>query len=370
MDAKKRNPADFALWKAAKPGEPTWASPWGEGRPGWHIECSAMIEKRLGPSIDIHGEVDLTFPHHENELAQSTAACGCGARASADASSDASQPFVKYWVHNGFVKVDSEKMSKSLGNFFTIREVTERYHPMALRWMLLGTHYRAPINYTRRALEEASDRLFYAYQTLLDAKREFVKVTNEEAATSNGSSSDTSVKKKPKPPAGIAAEAMALAAETSESVANALADDLNTPAATASLSAPLKTLNDLVSTKKGRKAPGREQALGALTMAVSETLSRVGMPCDDEESGETCSIPILESLLEELKTLALRRAGLTDADVAGRRREARGGARGEGLRNLGRDPRRAQTSGGRLDGRRRRRGNRPRPCAVEAAESE
>jgi cysteinyl-tRNA synthetase len=317
VDAKKRNPADFALWKAAKPGEPTWASPWGEGRPGWHIECSAMIEKCLGPSIDIHGGgMDLTFPHHENELAQSTAACGCGARASADASSDASQPFVKYWVHNGFVKVDSEKMSKSLGNFFTIREVTERYHPMALRWMLLGTHYRAPINYTRRALEEASDRLFYAYQTLLDAKREFVTLTNEEAATSNGSSSDTSVQKKPKPPAGIAAEAMALAAETSESVANALADDLNTPAATASLSAPLKTLNDLVSTKKGRKAPGREQALGALTMAVSETLSRVGMPCDDEESGETCSIPILESLLEELKTLALRRAGLTDADVA------------------------------------------------------
>ena len=371
VDAKKRNPADFALWKAAKPGEPTWASPWGEGRPGWHIECSAMIEKCLGPSIDIHGGgMDLTFPHHENELAQSTAACGCGAHASADASSDASEPFVKYWVHNGFVKVDSEKMSKSLGNFFTIREVTERYHPIALRWMLLGTHYRAPINYTRRALEEASDRLFYAYQTLLDAKREFVKLTNEEAATSDGSSSDTSVKKKPKPPAGIAAEAMALAAETSESVANALADDLNTPAATASLSAPLKTLNDLVSTKKGRKAPGREQALGALTMAVSETLSRVGMPCDDEESGETCSIPILESLLEELKTLALRRAGLTDADVADAvaRREAARAEKDFETSDAIRDELK-RVGVALMDGAAGA-GTDWRPCAVEAAESE
>ena len=149
---------------------------------------------------------------------------------------------------------------------------------------------------------------------------------------------------------------MALAAETSESVANALADDLNTPAATASLSAPLKTLNDLVSTKKGRKAPGREQALGALMMAVSETLSRVGMPCDDEESGETCSIPILESLLEELKRWAAARR-VNRRGRRRRRREARGGARGEG-RNLGRDPRRAQTSGCALMDERAGRGNR------------
>ena len=382
VDAKKKNPADFALWKAAKPGEPTWASPWGEGRPGWHIECSAMIEKCLGPSIDIHGGgMDLTFPHHENELAQSTAACGCGARASEssdDASSDAGKtPFVKYWVHNGFVKVDSEKMSKSLGNFFTIREVTERYHPIALRWMLLGTHYRAPINYTRRALEEASDRLFYAYQTLLDAKRESKRVSNEEvAASSDGSSSDTrptntpKPKPKPKPPAGIAAEAIALAAETRASVANALADDLNTPAATASLSAPLKTLNDLVSTKKGRKAPGREQALGALTMAVSDALSRVGMPCDDEESGETCSIPILESLLEELKTLALRRAGLTDADVADAvaRREAARAEKDFDTSDAIRDE--LKRAGVALMDGAAGAGTDWRPCAVEEAESE
>ena len=163
---------------------------------------------------------------------------------------------------------------------------------------------------------------------------------------------------------------MALAAETSESVANALADDLNTPAATASLSAPLKTLNDLVSTKKGRKAPGREQALGALTMAVSETLSRVGMPCDDEESGETCSIPILESLLEELKTLALRRAGLTDADVADAvaRREAARAEKDFETSDAIRDELK-RVGVALMDGAAGA-GTDWRPCAVEAAESE
>ena len=225
VDDRKKNPADFALWKAAKPGEPTWDSPWGAGRPGWHIECSAMIEKMLGASIDIHGGgQDLVFPHHENELAQSTAACGCG-------TNDCAEPFVKYWVHNGFVKVDSEKMSKSLGNFFTIREVTDKYHPTALRWMLLGTHYRAPINYTQRALEEASDRLFYLYQTLGDAR---VAATEAAEAAAGGT---------PKPPTGIAAEGIQLAVDVRAAVDAALADDLNTPLAVASLSAPLKTLN-------------------------------------------------------------------------------------------------------------------------------
>ena len=156
VDGRKKNAADFALWKSSKPGEPTWSSPWGEGRPGWHIECSAMIEKILGNSIDIHGGgQDLVFPHHENELAQSTAAAQCGCGKSHGGGGDGGEQqeeteFVRYWVHNGFVKVDSEKMSKSLGNFFTIREVLNRYDAYALRFMLLGTHYRAPINYTQR----------------------------------------------------------------------------------------------------------------------------------------------------------------------------------------------------------------------------
>jgi cysteinyl-tRNA synthetase len=304
VDTRKQNPADFALWKAAKPGEPTWDSPWGAGRPGWHIECSAMIESILGKSIDIHGGgQDLVFPHHENELAQSTASCRCCTEGELGlggekTNEEPEEPFVRYWVHNGFVKVDSEKMSKSLGNFFTIREVTERYHPTALRWMLLGTHYRAPINYTQRALEEASDRLYYLYQTLVESKDALVDAQAKDAETAS------ETKPKPKPPTGIAAEGIELAAETTAAVDSALADDLNTPLAIASLSAPLKTLNDLVSTKKGKKAVGRSVALSDLIAAVETTLESVGLP---REGGE--------GLLEELRELTLRRAGLTRDDV-------------------------------------------------------
>ena len=304
VDTRKQNPADFALWKAAKPGEPTWDSPWGAGRPGWHIECSAMIESILGRSIDIHGGgQDLVFPHHENELAQSTASCRCCTEGElglggGKTNEGPEEPFVRYWVHNGFVKVDSEKMSKSLGNFFTIREVTERYHPTALRWMLLGTHYRAPINYTQRALEEASDRLYYLYQTLVESKDALVDAQAKDAETAG------ETKPKPKPPTGIAAEGIELAAETTAAVDSALADDLNTPLAIASLSAPLKTLNDLVSTKKGKKAVGRSVALSDLIASVETTLESVGLP---REGGE--------GLLEELRELTLRRAGLTRDDV-------------------------------------------------------
>jgi len=304
VDTRKKNPADFALWKAAKPGEPTWDSPWGAGRPGWHIECSAMIESILGRSIDIHGGgQDLVFPHHENELAQSTASCRCCTEGElglggGKTNEGPEEPFVRYWVHNGFVKVDSEKMSKSLGNFFTIREVTERYHPTALRWMLLGTHYRAPINYTQRALEEASDRLYYLYQTLVESKDALVDAQAKDADAAG------ETKAKPKPPTGIAAEGIELAAETNAAVDSALADDLNTPLAIASLSAPLKTLNDLVSTKKGKKAVGRSVALRDLIAAVETTLESVGLP---REGGE--------GLLEELRELTLRRAGLARDDV-------------------------------------------------------
>jgi cysteinyl-tRNA synthetase len=263
-----------------------------------------MIESILGKSIDIHGGgQDLVFPHHENELAQSTASCRCCTEGELGlggekTNEEPEEPFVRYWVHNGFVKVDSEKMSKSLGNFFTIREVTERYHPTALRWMLLGTHYRAPINYTQRALEEASDRLYYLYQTLVESKDALVDAQAKDAETAS------ETKPKPKPPTGIAAEGIELAAETTAAVDSALADDLNTPLAIASLSAPLKTLNDLVSTKKGKKAVGRSVALSDLIAAVETTLESVGLP---REGGE--------GLLEELRELTLRRAGLTRDDV-------------------------------------------------------
>jgi len=139
-DPNKRNPMDFVLWKPSKPGDPVWDSPWCPGRPGWHIECSAMSATHLGVTFDIHGGgKDLVFPHHENEIAQSEGASG--------------ELFVKYWMHNGFVNVDAEKMSKSLGNFFTIREVLKVFHPEAIRMFLLSTHYRSPINYTHKNLE-------------------------------------------------------------------------------------------------------------------------------------------------------------------------------------------------------------------------
>ena len=149
----KRDPLDFALWKAAKPGEPAWESPWGPGRPGWHIECSAMSTCALGNHFDIHGGgADLQFPHHENEIAQSEGATG--------------EPFVNVWMHNGFVRVNEEKMSKSLGNFFTVREILERYRPEEVRYFILTSHYRSPLNYDDEHLDNARGALTRFYTAL------------------------------------------------------------------------------------------------------------------------------------------------------------------------------------------------------------
>jgi cysteinyl-tRNA synthetase len=154
VDEAKRDPLDFVLWKHAKPGEPAWQSPWGAGRPGWHIECSAMSTALLGTHFDLHGGgMDLKFPHHENEIAQSCAASG--------------DSFVNTWLHNGFVNVDDEKMSKSLGNFFTLREVLPRLrHPEVLRYFFLSSHYRGPINYSPEQLEQADAALGRIYTAL------------------------------------------------------------------------------------------------------------------------------------------------------------------------------------------------------------
>ncbi|MBA2654627.1 MAG: cysteine--tRNA ligase [Gammaproteobacteria bacterium] len=152
VDAKN-DPLDFVLWKLAKPGEPEWDSPWGKGRPGWHIECSAMSNNLLGPQFDIHGGgLDLQFPHHQNEIAQSEAANGC--------------QFVNYWMHVGYVTIDKEKMSKSLGNFFTIREVLENYHPEVIRYFMIASHYRSPINYSQQNLTNARNALERLYSSL------------------------------------------------------------------------------------------------------------------------------------------------------------------------------------------------------------
>ena len=157
VDDKKRHPMDFALWKSAKPGEPNWPSPWGPGRPGWHIECSVMSGYYLGPSFDIHGGgEDLLFPHHENERAQSIAATG--------------GEFARYWVHNGFVTVESEKMSKSLGNFLTIRDALGIYHPEVLRFFLLSKHYRSPLDFAKSAVLDLQSGLVRIYRTVQRAK--------------------------------------------------------------------------------------------------------------------------------------------------------------------------------------------------------
>lgn len=154
----KEDPLDFALWKSAKPGEPSWDSPWGKGRPGWHLECSAMSMKHLGETIDIHsGGVDLLFPHHENERAQS---CGCSGK-----------PFVRYWLHNGFLTIDKQKMSKSLGNFFTIDQVLERYKAAAVRFYLLSAHYRHPLDYSDSALDEAKAGLGRIREAIITAEK-------------------------------------------------------------------------------------------------------------------------------------------------------------------------------------------------------
>ena len=157
VNEAKQDPMDFVLWKAAKPEEPAWESPWGRGRPGWHIECSAMSANHLGEHFDIHGGgQDLQFPHHENEIAQSEGAHGCQS--------------VNYWMHNGFVRIDDEKMSKSLGNFFTVREVLEQYDAEVVRYFILTSHYRSPLNYSEEQLDQAKNTLTKFYSALRDVE--------------------------------------------------------------------------------------------------------------------------------------------------------------------------------------------------------
>jgi cysteinyl-tRNA synthetase len=167
IDEKKENPLDFALWKSSKPGEPFWESPWGKGRPGWHIECSVMSQKHLGETFDIHGGgKDLIFPHHENEIAQSEAATG--------------KPFALYWIHNGFVNIHKEKMSKSLGNILTIKEILKDWHPEVLRLFFLSHHYRSPVDYSEEGLKESQVALDRFYSTLQEIREKISLSSGEE----------------------------------------------------------------------------------------------------------------------------------------------------------------------------------------------
>ncbi|KAL5706377.1 cysteine--tRNA ligase [Ranunculus cassubicifolius] len=285
VDPRKRNPADFSLWKSAKEGEPFWESPWGPGRPGWHIECSAMSAAYLGHTFDIHGGgADLVFPHHENEIAQSCAACNTSN--------------ISYWIHNGFVNNNNEKMSKSLGNFFTIRQAIELYHPLALRLFLMGTHYRSPINYSNAQLESASDRVFYIYQTLYDC---------EEILSQH----DELTRKEATPPPIT----QTCIAKFRNEFEISMLDDIHTSVVLAAMYDPLKTINDLLHTRQGKKQEARIESLLVLGKEIKSVLSILGlMPTSYGE------------VLLELREKALKRAGLGE-DVVLQKIEERSLAR-------------------------------------------
>jgi cysteinyl-tRNA synthetase len=237
VDNRKRDPLDFALWKASKPGEPEWECPWGKGRPGWHIECSAMGQHFLGETFDIHGGgADLIFPHHENEIAQSEGATG--------------KPFVHYWIHNGFVTINQEKMSKSLKNFSTIREILVYCHPEAVRLFLLSNHYRSPVDFSEQSLREAQQALDRLYALLKDLK--------EMQGEARGA------------PAPNAAAMQEIVQSMTEQFEKSMDDDFNTAAALGVLQRATRDLNRLVAEARQNDADGfppklLEEGLAAFT---------------------------------------------------------------------------------------------------------
>ncbi len=238
VDEKKKSPLDFALWKASKEGEPSWESPWGPGRPGWHIECSAMSMKYFGKSFDIHGGgADLIFPHHENEIAQSEALTG--------------EPFVRYWIHNGFITVDKEKMSKSLGNFFTVREILGKYDPEVVRYFLLSAHYRSPIEFSDAQLNETEISIDRYYSTIVRIN-DFI---DTEHAGGKSPASD---------------EITSLLSSTKEKFKEALDDDFNTALAVGYVFELVRGVNKFLD---GR--PSGQEAR-EIVLKAKETLSELG----------------------------------------------------------------------------------------------
>ncbi len=259
-DPHKEDAADFALWKAAKPGEPAWDSPWGEGRPGWHLECSAMVHKHLGATIDIHsGGMDLIFPHHENEIAQSEAFTR--------------QPMVRYWLHNGFVNVDSEKMAKSLGNFRTIRDLLAVYDPQDVRYFLLQTHYRQDFEFTEEALRGAGTALGRLRRSLAERADALA-------------------------PATAAVQAAAAAAEAA--FREAMDDDFNTPRAQAALW-------DARAVLAGLEGADREAA-GHLVARIRELGAVLGLNLEPVAIGKAVLDDAVSRLAGDLRDLSERHA--------------------------------------------------------------
>ncbi len=253
VNDKKRNPYDFSLWKASKEGEPWWESPWGHGRPGWHLECSVMSQRYLGDTFDIHGGgEDLIFPHHENEIAQSEGATG--------------KPLARYWVHNGFVRVNSEKMSKSLGNFFTIRDILKQYHPEVLRLFMLQSHYRSPVDFSDAALNEARQGMDRFYSTL-GTIRDLV-TTGAGKADSAGESSDKD------------RELTGHLQSLRERFAEAMDDDFNTARAIGCLFDMIRLLNASFTGKKVEASPA---ALEQTEKTLRDLGSVLGLLLEDPD---------------------------------------------------------------------------------------
>ena len=275
---QKRNPMDFALWKAAKPGEPRWESPWGPGRPGWHIECSAMSSALLGETFDIHGGGrDLIFPHHENEIAQSEGVSG--------------KPFVKYWLHNGFVNINQEKMSKSLGNFFTIRDILKSYNPEVVRFFILTAHYRSPVDFSDQNLKEAQAGLSRFYEALQLAAEAVEGVPESDVAAQEG-------------------------AELEAQFRAAMDDDFNTAQAIGHLFEGVRTINRLVAEKKFRKKADKVASVRALREKIAELGDVLGLFVSDPAGW-----------LKQQNLKGLQALGLTEADLDAaiqERLEARG----------------------------------------------
>jgi cysteinyl-tRNA synthetase len=257
--ARKRHPADFALWKSSEADAWGWESPWGRGRPGWHIECSAMSMKHLGETLDLHGGgLDLVFPHHENEIAQSEAATG--------------QPFSRCWMHNGFVEVDKEKMSKSLGNFFTARDLFERVEPEAIRYFMMTVHYRAPLNLDWTLddagnvtgfpqFEEAERRVAYVYKT-----KQRLADLPEKRIVDGGAAAPTELARFP------------------EELRTALDDDLNMPVALAKLADFLKAVNELCDQTMRKKGKASKASVDASTRGFEALSNELGLGSQDAEA--------------------------------------------------------------------------------------
>ncbi|TDA70181.1 MAG: cysteine--tRNA ligase [Clostridia bacterium] len=286
IEGDKRSPLDFALWKKAKPGEPWWESPWGPGRPGWHSECAAMALRYLGSGFDIHGGgYDLVFPHHENEIAQAESYTG--------------QPFARYWMHNGFITVDQEKMSKSLGNFFLLREILRRFPGPVIRFYLLSTHYRHPLDFDLEGLE-GSARGLARWQKTLDELEQRLGGRAGEAATS-----------------GPAHPLREQVAATRETFVAALDDDFNTPAAMAALFALVRETNSFLARSQTGDDAGTLAAVRACLKELGEQVLGV-LPLAGQaapSSREAQVVTGLVDLLLEVRSLARQHRDWAMADM-------------------------------------------------------